>query len=70
MNSLVRKASLPNRQPRMKPMRETSLDQLNSSFEGKLDRWSDERVKMIGHDDEFMQKIFTLGAIVQQRLDE
>ena len=54
----------------MKAMRESSLDELNRLLQRNLLRRRDERMEMIGHDDEFVQQIFALRAIVQQGFHE
>jgi hypothetical protein len=69
-DSMVRKTRLPNGQTRFQAERESPLDELDSPFQRYLKRRSDQRVKVIGHDDKFMKEILALIAVAEKDIDK
>ena len=69
-DSMICKTRLPDRQTRLQSERESSLDELNRSLQRYLIRRRNQRMKMVGHDHEFVKQIFALLAIVEEHIDE
>jgi len=66
VNSMIRKALLPDGKFGLETIREFPLYKLNCAFQRQIVRGRDEKVQMIGHYHEFMQEIFLLRAIIEQ----
>lgn len=66
-NAMVRKASLPDGELRGEAVREASLDELHGSLERDVG-WSEEKVKVVGHDDVRVQKV--TGTVVVDGFEE
>jgi len=69
-DAMIREARLPDGRARFQPERESSLDELNGALQGDFLSGRDCRVKMIGHDDEIMQAVSALVAIVKDHFEE
>ena len=69
-HAMIRETRLPNRRPRFQPIRKSPFDELHDSLQRNLCRGRQQRVDMIGHDDEFVKKIFPVIAIVSQGIDQ
>ncbi len=69
-NSMVGKALLPYRYlvSLSQPIRVASLDKLNCAFDREAWSRRDQQMKMIRHDDKFMQKKFSLLAVVKENI--
>ena len=70
MHAMIREARLPHGRPRFQPIRKSSLDELHDALEGNLRRGRQQRVDVIGHDDEFVEKEFSLIAIMRESFDQ
>ena len=69
-HAMIRETRLPNRRPRFQPIRKSSLDELHGPLHRDFRRRRQQRVHVIGHDHEFMQKVFPFIAIVRQGIDQ
>ena len=49
---------------------EASFDELHDAFQRKIIGGCDERVEVVGHDHEIVEKIFVLRAVVKNGFDE
>src|SRR5260370_13040192 len=67
-DAMILKSFLPDLHVRAQfslcPIRESAFDKLNRLFETRLR--SDECVKMVRHDDEFMQKVGCASVVIQR----
>ena len=71
-NSMVGEALLPHRNlgSLSEPIRVASLDKLNRAFERMIRGGRNQQVKMIGHDDKFVQKKFSLLTVVKENVQQ
>jgi len=69
-NPMIRETRLPHRRLRLQAKRKSSLDELNSLLQGNLGCRRDQRVEVVGHDHEVMQKIFPLAAVMLEDINE
>jgi len=69
-NAMIRETRLPYRRPRFKTVRESSFDELHGPLQSNLRRGREQRVDVIGHDDEFVQQKFSCIAIVRESFDQ
>lgn len=67
---MIRETRLPNRWPRFQPIRKSSLDELHGPLQGNLRPGRQQCVHMIGHDDEFVEKEFSLIAIMRESFNQ
>jgi hypothetical protein len=67
---MIRETRLPNRRPRFQPIRKSSLDELHDSLQRNLRRRRQQRVHVIGHDHEFVEKEFSLIPIMRKSFDQ
>ena len=74
MHPRLRESALPNRRVKSEFLagakRESAFDELDRAFDADFITHGDEHVKMIRHDDEIVQKVFTKRAIVIEHADE
>ncbi len=52
------------------PVGESSRDELDGLLNGHRKKWSDQQMKMVGHDHKFMQEILSLLLVVKEDIDE
>jgi len=69
-NPMIRETRLPDLPAPFEAERETSLDELHGSLQRNLLRGRDQQMNVIGHDDEFMEEIFSFVAIVSKRVEQ
>jgi hypothetical protein len=69
-NPMIRKARLPDGHLRFQAERESSLDELDRLLERYIVVRGDEGMKMVGHDDKFVEQIFALVPIMPQDLNK
>lgn len=67
---MIRKARLPDRKARLQSKRKPSLDELNGALQRDFHRRRNQGMKMVRHDDQIMQSVFALAAIVEEDVDE
>lgn len=72
-NAMICKTFLPDFQI-AKPllsgrMRESALDELNGMLDRDLN-WRDNNVQMIGHYNELVKKVFSVGAVMEESFDK
>jgi len=69
-DAVVNIAALPDFSMHLKALagavRKTSFYELDSAFESDAGSRSEENVKMIRHDCEFMQEVFPLATVIEQ----
>ena len=70
MHAMIREARLPHGRPRFQPIRKSSFDALHGPFRGNLCRGRQQRVDVIGHADELVEKEFSLIAIMGESFDQ
>ena len=59
MHAMIREARLPHGRARFQPIRKSSFDELHGPLQGNLCCGRQQRVDVIGHDDEFVEKEFS-----------
>lgn len=69
-DSMIRETRLPYRKLRFQAKRKSPLDELNGPLQRYLGCRRDQRVNVVGHDHEVMQKIFPLAAVMEENIDE
>jgi len=72
-NAMVRETSLPNFATAdllAHRVRISALDELQGAFDGDVESRRDEKVNVIGHDDEFVKQESLMAAVVVTRLEE
>jgi len=69
-HAMIGETSLPHGPAPLEAKRGASLDELRRPFQRNLLRRCDQQMQVIGHDHEFMQKIFSLVAIMRQRFEQ
>lgn len=69
-DSMICETRLPYRTLRLQAKRKSSLDELDSPFQRYFGRRSDQRMKVVGHDHEVMEKIFPLAAVMKEDVDK
>jgi len=72
-NAMVRETSLPDFTTAdllARRVRISALDELHGAFDGDVESRRDEKVNVIGHDDEFVKQESLLAAVVVKRLEE
>jgi len=66
---MIAETSLPD-QTAAEPKRKSSLDKLHGALKRNFRRGRQKHVDVVGHNDEFMQKKFSLVAIMRKRFDQ
>ena len=69
-HAVIAETCLPDGPVRLQAEGESSFDELHGTLQRHLRRRRDQGMHMIGHDDEFMQKILPFIAIVSEGMDE
>ena len=67
---MIRETRLPHGRPGFQAIRKPSLDELHGPLQRNLRRGCQQRVHVIGHNDEFVKKKFPLIAIMRERFDQ
>ena len=65
-HAMVAETRLPDRAAGVQTERESSLDELHGAFKRDFRRGCKQRVNMVRHDDKFVEKKFSLVAIVRE----
>ena len=68
-DAMVSKSTLPNGKLRTQPMRETSFNKSNNTFDRKALR-GQQKMNVIRHYDKRMQLVVALAAVLLQRLQK
>ena len=68
-HTMIRETRLPDGRTRFQAIGKSSLDELHGPFQRNLRRRRQQRVHMIGHDDEFVKKKLSLIAIMRESFD-
>ncbi len=69
-DAVIRETRLPRWAFRLQAEGESSFDELHGALQRNLRRGHQERMDVIGHDHEFMEKKFLMGAIVRESVDQ
>ena len=69
-DAMIAETGLPHAPPRLQPIRKSSFDELHGPLQRNLRRGRQLRVDVIGHDDEFVEKEFSLIAIMGESFDQ
>jgi hypothetical protein len=69
-HAMIRETRLPNRRTRFQSIRESPFDELHRPLQRDLRRGCQQRVHVIGHDDDFVQEILPFIAIVSEGFDQ
>ncbi len=67
---MIRETRLPDGTALLMAIRKSPLDELHDALERNLFSRREQRVEVIGHDDEFVKKKLTLVAIMRENLDQ
>jgi hypothetical protein len=67
---MIREARLPHGRPRFQAIRKSSFNELHGPFQGNLCRGRQQRVDVIGHDDEFVEKESVLIPTMREGVDQ
>lgn len=65
-DAMIREARLPDGATIFQAIRESSFDELHGPFQRDFLRRTEQRVDVIGHDDEFMEQEFSSVAVVRE----
>ena len=68
-DAMIRETRLPNGAMLIQPIRKSSFDELHRPFQGDFSSRREERMNVVGHDDELVEKKFPQIAIVRERID-
>jgi len=63
-NAMIAETRLPDRPTRLQAEREPAFDVLYGALQRDFLCWREEQMDVVGHDDEFVQKIFSVIAIM------
>ncbi len=69
-HAMIRETRLPHGRTRFQPIRKSPFDELHRPLQRNLRPRRQQRVHMIGHDDEFVEKEFSLVAIMRESFDQ
>jgi len=69
-NAMIRETRLPDRRTRFQTVRESSFDELHGPLKRNLRRGREQRVDVVGHDHELVEKKFPLITIMRESFDQ